>query len=142
MISNEWQPDNSPLSNSLTEIGIEGELRTKLQTIATWSKLTAIGGFINMGLSVLIIVIRPYSIIAGNSNLFSSFITLIVSFFVNYFLLKFSTNLKSSLDNENQELFVEASANLRSYMRLIGILMIAAICIMALAFIIIVLSRF
>ncbi len=141
MISNEWQQDSSLLHNHLTEIQIDGELKTKLQTIVTWSKFTAIGGFINMGLSVLILIIRPYSVLAGESNLFSSFITLIISFFVNYFLLKFSNSLKNSLDTENQESFTIASASLRSYMRLIGILMIVGICIMVLAFFIIMLSR-
>ena len=120
---------DQPIHN-LLGIGIEGETRNKLRTITTWSKITAIGGFINMGLNLITIFTsfgRSYS--SGTWLILSNLISLAISFFLNFFLWQFSKSLKTSLDNENQEAFVAASMQLKAYMRMVGILLIASIAL-------------
>lgn len=129
MIEKDLQPDSSHIDNSsLLGINIEGDLRSKLGTVATWSKITAIGGFTNLGLNLLNLALKSgTSYVLAGSGILGALVVMVIGFFVNYFLLKFSLNLKKSLDEENQEAFNESTNFLRAYFRLIGILIVIAI---------------
>ena len=122
---------DQPVSN-LLGISLEGETRSKLETITTWSKITAIGGFANMALNIISTVITLNRAFDGTSTTWlisSTLISLIISFFLNLFLWQFSKHLKFSLDNENQESFVAAATQLKAYMRMLGILLIVSIAL-------------
>ena len=122
---------NQPIHN-LLGIGIEGETRSKLQTITTWSKITAMGGFVNMGLNLITTFTSfgsSYKSIGTTWLIVTSLLSLVISFFLYFFLWQFSKSLKTSLDNENQEAFTAACMQLKAYMRMLGILLIASIII-------------
>lgn len=121
---------DQPASN-LLGISIEGETRNKLQTITVWSKITAIGGFVNMALG-LINTITTFSNLSNRAApwlIVTNLVSLVISFFLNFFLWQFSKNLKFSLENENQESFVAAAIQLKAYMRMLGILLIVSIAL-------------
>lgn len=130
------QPNEQHLLNDMFGIGIDGEIRNKLYTIITWSRITAITGFVNVALSLLVtfVTYNSYSSALGFSRdssvtIITTVISLAISFFLNYFLLQFSMHLRTSLDNEDQEAFTLATQQLRAYMRMLGIFLIVTILV-------------
>lgn len=129
------QPNNPHLLNSLFGIGIGGEIKNKLYTVITWSRITAITGFVNLGLNLLITFVtyqnhNSYSYRRDSSlTMLTTVISLAISFFLNFFLLQFSKQLKISLDREDQEAFTNAAIQLKSYMRMLGILLLVTILV-------------
>ena len=137
-MENKYQDKSVDSIHSLLGISIEGETRDKFQTIITWSKITSIGGFVNMGLNLISTIISfKYSLFRFGFAwlMVFSLISLAINFFLNFFLWQFSKNLKNSLDNEDQPSFVMAAMQLKSYMRMLGILLLVSILIGILSYV-------
>lgn len=121
---------------NITSIEIEGLVRDTMQTIALWTRICAIAGFVGIGVNILSLGIT-YSQISGLSPAFDSsfglkllltqLVTFVVSFLINLFLFYFSRNLSRSLNDDDQESFVKASLYLKNYFRMIIMMLIISI---------------
>lgn len=79
---------------------------------------------------------RLLSALGDNSFILSSLITLaaVVLLYVYYAKLRFSLLIRKSIRDEDQKAFVDAWRNLRNSFRVFGIYIIAAICLYAIFF--------
>lgn len=117
---------------NINNLEIEGPVRASMQSIALWTKICAIAGFVNVGLSIVSIGVTysRFESFGGSYPirlLLTTLVTLAVSFFINLFLFHFSRNLKQSLDTDNQEHFARSSLYLKNYFRMIIIMVIVSV---------------
>ncbi|AXY78272.1 hypothetical protein D3H65_31630 [Paraflavitalea soli] len=126
--------NNSNQGDNLFNLSIEGAARELLQTAATWARIIAIVGFISGGLSLIGLIFgspQANAAVAASSTLISlPFIALGV--IINVFLFKFATNILGSLANMSQVQFNEGINNLRTYFKIIGILIIIGLSLVVL----------
>jgi hypothetical protein len=117
---------------NITAIEIEGLVRDTMQSVAQWTKISAISGFVGIGISIITLGITYNQLSSFGSSMLTSYLltqfaTIVVSFFINLFLFNFSRNLSRSLDDDDQESFVKASLYLKNYFRMIIIMVIVSV---------------
>jgi hypothetical protein len=137
---------------SLFSLTIDPETKLHLGDAAKWARFLAITGlallaifaFINIWGLALSNGLRPASDEFGGSAMLTQFgmimivvsiITIVILFFPLFFLLKFSSNLKTALAANNQEALVEAFLNMKRYFRYLGIMVLIVIVIYLLMFV-------
>lgn len=117
--------------DNLFNLSVEGAARDLLLTAATWARTIAIVGFISAGLSVLDAFIGKAG--AGSAALAGGILfTLLfvaIGVVLNIFLFRFATNIIASLSNMSQVQFNEGVSNLKTYFKLMGILIIIGLAI-------------
>lgn len=122
---------NSNQSDNLFSLNIEGAARELLLTAATWARIIAIAGFISAGLSILTAVIGKAD--AGGAaivgSLFGALIGAAVGVVINIFLYRFATNTINSLSNMSQVQFNEGIGSLKTYFKIISILIIIVLAL-------------
>lgn len=123
--------NNTNRESGLFSLSIEGSARELLQSAATWARIIAIVGFVSAGLTLLDTIIRGAGVggfaMAG-SVLFVSII-LVVQVVLNIFLYRFASNTLESLNNMSQVQFNAGVGNLKTYFKMVGILIIIGIAI-------------
>ncbi len=117
---------------NVTAIDIEGSIRDTMQSLAQWTKICAISGFVGIGVGILSLGITFSQLSSFGSSMLTSYlltqlVTFVVSFLINLFLFYFSRNLNRSLDDDDQESFVKASLYLKNYFRMIIIMVIVSV---------------
>lgn len=126
--------NNSNQGDNLFNISIEGAARDFLTTAATWARIVAIVGFISAGLSVLDAVVgksgESGATIVGST--IGALIGAAISVAINIFLYRFATNTLASVSNMSQVQFNEGINNLRTYFKILGIIMIIVLSLVAL----------
>lgn len=135
--------NNSNQLDNPFNISLEGNTRELLLTAATWARIIAIVAFVSAGLSVLNAIIGKPGI-SGAASIFSIMIALImaaITVVINLFLYRFATNSTESLSNMSQVQFNEGIGNLKTYFKILGIIIIIVLAIIALIFIFVGLGR-
>ena len=129
------QTDTS--SADIFNLGIDAHSKDLLRTSATWAKIIAIISFISAGVSVVTAVINSTSasenVIAAVGPIGGSLIVAAITVTLNLFLLRFASNISSSLTNMNQQQFNNGASNLRIYFKFLGILVIIFLSLFLLA---------
>lgn len=101
------------------------KLRDDFRTAATWARIIAIMGFCACVCSLLInFKARSYV---------SAIVSAGLSVALYIFLLKFGTQVKKGLETNDQQMFNEGLINLRTYFKIIGVVLIIIIIIVILA---------
>ena len=115
-------------------ISIEGAARDFLATAATWARIIAIVGFITAGLSVLEAIIGKQGETGASiiGSTLGAIIGAVITVAINIFLFRFATNIMSSLSNMSQVQFNEGVNNLRTYFKILGIIMIIVLSLVVL----------
>lgn len=113
-------------------IEIEGIARDSLQTIIQWTRICSLAGFAGLGLNLLSTILsytrqNAFGEYGAAITVISGIISLVFSLYINSYLYQFSRNMKSSLDDEDQERFRAASSFLRKYFRMVLIMFIVTI---------------
>ncbi|WP_315822002.1 hypothetical protein [Paraflavitalea speifideaquila] len=125
--------NTSNQESNLFNISIEGNARSLLVTAATWARIVAIIGFISAGISLLEAIFgNPIeSAAAKTGSVLFLMIFIAIGVIINIFLFRFATNTLASLNGMNQIQFNEGVNNLRTYFKIMGILIIIvlALCI-------------
>lgn len=125
--------ENTPVSNdSLFNVGIDVSSREQLQGAATWAKIVAIISFISAGLTIVTEFVGDKSAIEKAGSLFLALIVAGISLAINIFLLRFATKVQGSLHTMNQEEFNQGVNGLRTYFKILGILLIIFLSLMVL----------
>jgi cytochrome c biogenesis protein CcdA len=136
----ENQNTPTPESSSLFDLGFDENTKTALKGTATVAGIAAILGIITAGLSAVGSFMEKKRVPAGfeeyqstqsTSNAFNmvgTVISLLIAFLLFYFLNKFANNTKTGLSGNNQGQVSEGLANLSSYFKTVGILLIIILC--------------
>lgn len=115
------------------EAGFSGEAMHNIQKVATWTKITAIGGSISLGMIVLILllfVVRLGGMMPGNfTGLFIGIAVLAggLGGFVLYLLLGYSKNTQLFAQGRNSGDYETATAKRKTYWIVIGVLTILSL---------------
>lgn len=137
MENNSNQPDN------IFNLSIEGATRELLLTAATWARIIAIAGFITAGLSILSAIVGKAG--AGSAqmvgSIFGALIGAAIGVVINIFLYRFATNTITSLSNMSQVQFNEGIGNLKTYFKIISILIIIVLALVIIVFLFVGLGR-
>lgn len=139
-------PENNQPSQDL--ISVNNEIREYLLETSKWGKFLAIVGYVGMGLLLLIGlgVMIGFSFFSSLSNVnfplgvlgFVYIIIAVVYYFPVNYLYKFSSQMRTGIDSNNQELMTLGFENLKSLFKFIGVATIVVISIYVLALILII----
>ncbi|WP_276484490.1 hypothetical protein [Paraflavitalea pollutisoli] len=128
--------NNRNEESGLFNLAIEGEAKQLLHTAASWARIVAIIGFISAGITLLSTILSGAK--AGGFALAGSllFVTLflVIGVVLNIFLYRFATNTLASLENMSQVQFNEGANNLKTYFKLMAILIIIAMALFFIVF--------
>ncbi len=123
------EPVDQNQSDNLFELTVDTKAREHLQAAAQWARIIAIIGFISAGIAfldvflengtreVFVLIAQIIGVIIGSG----------ISVLLYSFLYRFAGNMKTGLSGMSQELFNMALRNLKTYFKIIGILLIIAI---------------
>ncbi len=128
---------------------ITDDIKSFLKVTSKWSKILAIIGFVSLGIMVIAGVISALflgsasmsdtnmSSITGGLGGVMAFVYIIfaiVYYFPLIYLYRFSTNIKSAVDGDDQNQLSIAFEYLKKHYKFIGILTIAIIILYAIIF--------
>lgn len=125
-------------------MGITPDMRDSLATAARWAKFIAIVGFVFMGLIFLFVLLFGSfygTLLPGEMGLslvpmlFLMGISLAISAIPLVFMYRFALQTQEGLRNEDQFAMTSAFANLKSYYKFIGILLIIVLGFYAIIFV-------
>jgi hypothetical protein len=137
--------DNLNTNQSLFNLRINENLKTQLRGAAVSAGIAAILGLSSSILKVIVSIInRNKTTIEYNyegfnrtnlsaertGNIAGTIITLIISILLFYFLNKFSSQTKTGLNGNNQQLVNSGLSGLSAYMVTIGVIVIICLALM------------
>lgn len=110
-----------------TRLEVSPKLRSDLQEAATWAKIIAILALCSSALSLIVSFKR--------GMVFVSLISAAISVFIYIYLLKFSSQAKKGLQDNDQQMLNNGLGNLNTYFKILGVILIIGISICVLGFI-------
>ncbi|HET9823794.1 MAG TPA: hypothetical protein VFP87_00595 [Chitinophagaceae bacterium] len=127
-----------------TNLYVDERSKETLYSIAKWCLITAIAGFVSYIIVLINAIVdknpgteRYEGFNAGfrltTSNIGTSILVIIIGVTLNYFLYRFSTQLRNGLDSMNQEKFGSSFINLKTYFAILSILILIVGVIVLLA---------
>jgi hypothetical protein len=135
--------DQIGTSDIFSDLRVDNESKAILLTTTKWAKITAIIGIVSASLTLLTTITgiartnnKLFGMMASGS-LFFIIPIVIVLIILNIFLLRFATSTAASLQNMEQGLFNQGANFLRTYFKMLGI-----IIIVLLSFVLIVIIAF
>ncbi|MEX6687038.1 DUF5362 family protein [Danxiaibacter flavus] len=137
------EPNTS--SSSLFELQIDTLTTSHLVSTAKWAKFISIVGFVMSALIVLVAffagsLLSVFSPAGSAGYMSGSFLTVVYLIFAllfflpNLFLFNYAGKMQQALNGNDQNALNNSFAQLKSYFRFIGIIMIVVISIYALVF--------
>ncbi|MES2372795.1 MAG: DUF5362 family protein [Bacteroidota bacterium] len=109
------------------KLEVSPKLRSDLQEAATWARIIAILALSSSALSLIVSFKR--------GMIFFSLLSAAISVFIYLYLLKFSSQAKKGLQNNDQQMLNDGFRNLNTYFKILGVILIIVISICVLAFI-------
>mgnify|MGYP001334882693 CR=1 FL=1 len=131
--------DNSGLNMSSTGLRVSGEMKRNWSVTSKWALFLAIIGFIYIAFTLFSLgttadSLQAMSMMMGDNpmlemvgrfmpfmNVFS-LIVVAVMFFINFYHLRFATQLQKALNFNDQPAFVKSWMNLRNHFMIFGIM--------------------
>lgn len=134
--------ENNSTNDISLNLSIDDTAASHLRTAATWAKIIAIGGFIGIVLGVIrqIKLLTRTGFVPGAEGIGQGFSLLfavifyIIAIIIYLYLLRFANLTKAGITTLEQGLFNGGIDNLRSFFKLLGIIMIIALAICFLGF--------
>ena len=125
---------------SIFEFNLDEESKSNLSSIAQWTNINAITGFVGIAISVLSFVIGLGKLNSSGAAAGAGFLGVLIgvgiSLALNLTLFAASSNIKKALENTSQGNFETGLTKLTVYFKILGILTIIAIVIFTLALLI------
>jgi hypothetical protein len=134
-------------------ISFDAAAREHLKSITSWAKICAICAFVGYAISLVVTFFgtRTYASASSSDIGFSTYLRagrsplgtlLMVILFgiINYFLFRFSIDARRGLDSMDTVKLNEGLGSLRTYFKVYGIIVVIVLGIVALAFIVALLS--
>ena len=120
--------------DKILNVEIDMISRDHLKTITVWARIMAVVGFINLGLTLIRLLVNPDSTgtMALVAMLFFVLIYLVVMALLYVFLLRFANRTSASLNTQNQEQFNAGIGYLATYFKILGIIIIIGLVLVGL----------
>ena len=129
--------------DNIFKISFDDNGRDQLQTITLWAKISAICAFIGYAIALLAAFIGkvPVSEFEGNATAASfgraslitgALISAIIGTAINYFLYRFAVDAKQGLSNIDQAKLNQGLSSLKTYFKILGIILLICLIIVAL----------
>ena len=120
--------------DKILNVEIDMISRDHLKTITVWARIMAVVGFINLGLTLIRLLVNPDSTgtMALVAMLFFVLIYLVVMALLYVFLLRFANRTSASLNTQNQEQFNAGIGYLATYFKILGIIIIIGLALVGL----------
>jgi amino acid transporter len=120
--------------------GLQADTLGQINDIAKWTKILTIVSFVSISISLISAFVTgskvaEYSAATGMGSIFTSIIVAAISLALNIILYKSSQAIKAGIDNNNQGEFAVGMQKMATYFKIIGIIVIIALCIFALLFV-------
>lgn len=125
--------NNHNQESGLFNLLIEGEAKQLLHSAASWARIVAIVGFVSAGITLLSTLMSGAGGIALAGSLLFVILFLIVGVVLNILLYRFATHTLASLENMSQVQFNEGTGNLKTYFKLMAVLIIICIALFFIA---------
>jgi hypothetical protein len=140
--------ENQDTSQSLFDLRFDENLKQSLRGAATWGGITAIFSISGSILSIINYFVqrnklKSYDLGGGfgemrvqsqtSGNFISVIVGLIIAIFLFYFLNRFSRSTKTGLDTNDSGSVRDGLANLSTYFKVLGVLIIIGIVFFSLA---------
>ena len=130
-------------------IDFDDNSRNTMQTIALWAKICSICAFIGYGVALVVAFMgktrtqasfgdetTTVNSFAKGSAIAGAFIAAIIGTAINYFLYKFATDAKEGLTNIDQLKLNDGFRNLKTYFKILGIILLICLIFVGLAILI------
>lgn len=116
------------------DLEVDATAREHLRSITSWARIIALIGFINTALSLVGLIKAGPEGGAFAIALVFGLVFVAIMVMIYLFLLRFANHTAASLQTDNQEGFNYGIDSLRSYFKIIGILLIIVVSLVCLGF--------
>jgi hypothetical protein len=133
--------ENHNQDNSFLKVTFDDNAREQLKTIALWAKICAICAFISYAIALIVAFLgRTRTTTYGDENavvasttkaaaIAGAVISAVIGYAINYFLYRFATDTKQGLDGIDQVKLNEGLLNLKTYFKILGIILLIVLII-------------
>jgi membrane protein YqaA with SNARE-associated domain len=140
--------ENYNQDDSFLKVTFDDNAREQLKTIALWAKICAICAFVTYGVALIVAFFgKTRSVTFGEENAVASstakvvaiaiaVISAVIGCAINYFLYRFATDAKQGLDGVDQVKLNEGLLNLKTYFKILGIILLIVLIIFGLIFLV------
>ena len=137
--------ENYDQDNSFLKVTFDDNAREQLKAIALWAKICAICAFVSYAIALVVAFLGKTKTVAfGNENaviastskvaaIAGAVISAIIGCAINYFLYRFAIDAKKGLDSIDQVKLNEGLLNLKTYFKILGIIVLIALIICGIA---------
>src|ERR1022692_2446056 len=143
--------ENQNRLDTFFNMSFDESSRHYLRTIALWARICAVCAFIGYTVALLIAILGkaqvPDNEVSGiaasfgkGSLIAGALVSAIIGCAINYFLYRFATSAKEGLESENQIKLNEGLLNLKTYFKILGILLLIVLIICGLALLIVIIA--
>jgi len=142
--------ENQNQFDNVFNVSVDDNSRDNLRTIAIWARICALCAFAGYVVALLVAFFGKEQMPNGASSLAASFgkgsliagalVSAIIGCAINYFLYRFAMDAKEGLANANQLKLNEGLINLKTYFKIIGILLLIVLIICVLALVIVIIA--
>lgn len=134
-------PSSSNQLDNFFNISFDDGIRAQIRSAASWAKICAICAFISAGIAFVVAIFgTSVESDSGRATGFAriglilgAFISGAISVFINYWLYRFSTSTTKGMDAMDTVKTNEGLNDLRTYFKILGIILIIVLSIFALA---------
>ncbi|HXB44612.1 MAG TPA: hypothetical protein VNV85_11165 [Puia sp.] len=139
--------ENQNRPDTIFNLSFDDSSRDNLRTIALWARICAISAFIGYAIALIAAFIGKVQLSSneasgigatfGKSSLIAgALVSAIIGCAINYFLYRFAVSAKEGLESDNQVKLNEGLINLKTYFKIVGILLLIVLIICGLAILI------
>ena len=135
-------PSSADQLDNFFNIAFDDAVRSQVRGAASWAKICAICAFIGAGVAFLVALLGT-SALNGFSRIgmmLGAFISAAISIFINYWLYRFAVSTTKGMDAMDSVKTNEGLNDLRTYFRILGIILIIVLSLFALGVLIALMS--
>jgi len=141
--------ENQNQLDSFFNLSFDSKATQCILTIAKWARIGAICSFVGYGIALIVAVFGKNSSIDADSvgvaatkagNIAGAFLSGIIGTIINYFLYRFSTAARQGVEGMDQLRLNQGLGDLRTYFKILGIIILIFLIIACLAILIGILS--
>jgi hypothetical protein len=142
-------PPASGHLDNFFNIAFDDGVRAQVRSAASWARICALCAFIGYGVALIVAVFGVSATTIGSENIrmsgfsrigsiFGALISVAIGTFINYFLYRFATAATKGMDAMDSVKANEGFNDLRTYFKILGIILIIVLSFCALAILVLV----
>jgi hypothetical protein len=140
-------PSSSNQLDNFFNISFDDGIRAQIRSAASWAKICALCAFIGYGVALIVAIFGRsaetidtenirVSGFARTGTILGAFLSTALGVFINYWLYRFATTTTKGMDAMDSIKTNEGFNDLRTYFKILGIILIIVLSILVLIFLI------